>query len=476
MSEVDSLQRAAAALNAGDTPGARAALLDAWKTGRAPAVADLLSLLDVRQPDELVKSLDSVIAPRVNTTLDRFTPLVRRDDPRVSAFALGALERLPFTTPGAQTLLETFVRVVAQRKDVRLLPRAKAIREALRTRLTRAPVRDALLAEFDDAVITLKALELKSSAEAIALHEALRNKLSSLAAPAKSEEGLLDAVYANPREDDPRLVYADWLLERGDERGEFITLQFKRRTEAYTPADEKREAALIKKYGKKWLGALAPVLSFGKGYSGTRFERGFISQADIILSVGKKLEPLWHAKEWSTVEYLEGNWPLELLERAPLRGLKGVGRSLHSETLKALRKGRRTLAAEEVELTEDIRDWELVRAVLPHLKELAVWWRDVPTIQVIQEYAQLGVSRLVLRRTWNAPRGPDQDAAFAQLLEALRTTKLPFAELGLMPAWVGNGRPDLIELIPSAEGMIVNPVNPHPDPLPKGEGATDRVG
>ena len=44
--EVVALQRAGAALDAGDTPGARAALLEAWKIGRAPAVADLLSLLD----------------------------------------------------------------------------------------------------------------------------------------------------------------------------------------------------------------------------------------------------------------------------------------------------------------------------------------------------------------------------------------------------------------------------------------------
>src|SRR5437868_3944230 len=99
MAEVDSLQRAVAALDSGDTPGARAALLDAWKLGRSPAVADLLSLLDARQPDELAKALQDVIAPRVNTTLDRFTPLVRRDDPRVSEFALSSLERLPFTTP-----------------------------------------------------------------------------------------------------------------------------------------------------------------------------------------------------------------------------------------------------------------------------------------------------------------------------------------------------------------------------------------
>ena len=38
-------------------------------------------------------------------------------------------------------------------------------------------------------------------------------------------EALLAAVIANPQDDDARLVYADWLLERGDVRGELIRLQ-----------------------------------------------------------------------------------------------------------------------------------------------------------------------------------------------------------------------------------------------------------
>jgi uncharacterized protein (TIGR02996 family) len=38
------------------------------------------------------------------------------------------------------------------------------------------------------------------------------------------EEGFLHAIKANPRDDVPRLVYADWLEERGDPRGDFIRL------------------------------------------------------------------------------------------------------------------------------------------------------------------------------------------------------------------------------------------------------------
>jgi uncharacterized protein (TIGR02996 family) len=39
------------------------------------------------------------------------------------------------------------------------------------------------------------------------------------------EEHFLQAILAAPDDDTPRLVYADWLDERGDPRGEFIRLQ-----------------------------------------------------------------------------------------------------------------------------------------------------------------------------------------------------------------------------------------------------------
>src|SRR5262249_20747125 len=44
-------------------------------------------------------------------------------------------------------------------------------------------------------------------------------------ADAATEAGLLAAVYAAPADDAPRAIYADWLQERGDPRGELIALQ-----------------------------------------------------------------------------------------------------------------------------------------------------------------------------------------------------------------------------------------------------------
>src|SRR5438132_1713488 len=38
------------------------------------------------------------------------------------------------------------------------------------------------------------------------------------------EAGFLAAIGANPRDDVSRLVYADWLDERGDDRGQLVRL------------------------------------------------------------------------------------------------------------------------------------------------------------------------------------------------------------------------------------------------------------
>ena len=48
-------------------------------------------------------------------------------------------------------------------------------------------------------------------------------------APAMSlmERGLLDMVLENPDDDEPRRMYADWLMSQGDPRGEFIHVQLK---------------------------------------------------------------------------------------------------------------------------------------------------------------------------------------------------------------------------------------------------------
>jgi len=78
-----------------------------------------------------------------------------------------------------------------------------------------------------------------------------------------TEKALVEAILASPDDDAPRIVYADWLTERGDPRGEFITVQLalaKRPTDALRA----REAELLKKHKKAWVGR----------FGGTKVEYG----------------------------------------------------------------------------------------------------------------------------------------------------------------------------------------------------------
>lgn len=94
------------------------------------------------------------------------------------------------------------------------------------------------------------------------------------------KDDFLPAILANPDDDTPRLVYADWLQDYGDEddhiRAEFIRAQCeverepegtRRRREL-----ERRIKAILKSHSKTWT---APLKEAGLG-SGWTFRRGFV--------------------------------------------------------------------------------------------------------------------------------------------------------------------------------------------------------
>lgn len=96
------------------------------------------------------------------------------------------------------------------------------------------------------------------------------------------EAALRQAVLESPEDDGIRLMYADWLEERGDPRGEFIRLQCHL---ARLPADHEdretlvdRESALLVDYGFAWRQALPPILRCQP------FVRGFVETASMTTS------------------------------------------------------------------------------------------------------------------------------------------------------------------------------------------------
>jgi uncharacterized protein (TIGR02996 family) len=71
------------------------------------------------------------------------------------------------------------------------------------------------------------------------------------------EDAFLQAILEDPDNDEARLVYADWLEERGDPRGEFIRLQCAKpnphgMTDEMWEERYDREQVLLAKHGKQW--------------------------------------------------------------------------------------------------------------------------------------------------------------------------------------------------------------------------------
>jgi uncharacterized protein (TIGR02996 family) len=83
---------------------------------------------------------------------------------------------------------------------------------------------------------------------------------------------LLAAIRAAPDDDAPRLVYADWLIERGDPRGELIQVQcaLARRPDDATLAA--RQRVLLTRHRAAWTQHL-PIWA----RESATFERGFVT-------------------------------------------------------------------------------------------------------------------------------------------------------------------------------------------------------
>src|SRR5580704_16967148 len=106
-----------------------------------------------------------------------------------------------------------------------------------------------------------------------------------------NHDDFLQAILDDPADDTPRLIYADWLEERGDPRGEFIRVQCElatmHRYDSGRNDLQARETALLRKHGKLWA---EPIRRYVKRYG---FRRGFVEcinvTADLFLEKAKHL-------------------------------------------------------------------------------------------------------------------------------------------------------------------------------------------
>ncbi|MER2566842.1 MAG: TIGR02996 domain-containing protein [Myxococcaceae bacterium] len=123
---------------------------------------------------------------------------------------------------------------------------------------------------------------------------ATASKASDTKRAKQSDDGLLAAIYANPDDDGPRLVFADTLTERGDERGEFISLQVRRAAGQGSLEMLAREQALYRDHLRVAAWNL-PLSSGGECF----VHRGFPS---VVRLSSRSTKTVIGSPAWATVE------------------------------------------------------------------------------------------------------------------------------------------------------------------------------
>lgn len=142
------------------------------------------------------------------------------------------------------------------------------------------------------------------------------------------ESSLLAAIIAEPDDDAPRLMYADWLTERQLPYGEFISLQIARARGRVSPEARFKEAELLQHHRAQFLGPFDRRVNL----SGCRFERGVLVRCSLsgelprhplvrlledIEFNGDKVPHELHFDSLRTVRNLSIELLPELMERAP---------------------------------------------------------------------------------------------------------------------------------------------------------------
>lgn len=308
-------------LSSGKWAKALEPLLARWKDERAPELAELIERVSAQLPPpkswqltradaeqfDLVAFLSTLTDGKFADSLSRIQKLERLGpDPRVAAALTRLIVTPPFTAQSSREFWSSLYDQLSDRHaDPRTLDALKPLAKDYQATFGRTKMGEAMERRVQALVQTL------SERFATVPHADVAKQLAMLpaakAAPSgpktksgQSLEDLLNAVYERPDDDGVREVYADALLEVGDPRGEFMTLQFKRaRGETLTPAEEKQEAALQKKHVKAWLGPLYDVLYT----THLEFRRGFLYGAQ-IRPVGKAIPAARNHPAWSTLREL----------------------------------------------------------------------------------------------------------------------------------------------------------------------------
>lgn len=281
------------------------------KKGDPADLGRVLAFLGEGQTAHLAEALEALAA--------------RPADPRFTKRALELLQRPPVTSSSSFAAWRKLFNLLASNQDLRVVPRL----QALDFNAILGPQQE-YSAEFftTRAQKVLDALKQVKEPTLSAPDAALVKELSQARRAAGQDLTSLEAaVYAASDDDGPRLVYADALLEKGDPRGEFITLQFEREKRRLTHAERQREHALQAEHQTAWLGPLA--LTVDEWQDLALFRRGFVRTLAVDSSKPAVMKALVAAPGFKTLRTLvmrlhDTDLPVELLRSPEFAHLTGI--------------------------------------------------------------------------------------------------------------------------------------------------------
>lgn len=192
-------------------------------------------------------------------------------------------------------------------------------------------------------------------------------------------QGFLGDIIANPGDDTPRLVFADWLSEHGrEERAEFIRVQVQRsrlpRWDAAQVRLRVREAELLAAHGEAWRAELAKL----EGVEWGGFRRGFVAEAKLASFAALREGACFEA---APVEAVSMRWPRrgEADGLGPFPGLRELamlGRLVAHEDAERLAASPLLSTLRALDLVGCQIGLEGLRRVVasPHLGRLEALW------------------------------------------------------------------------------------------------------
>ncbi len=309
-----SLNTARAAFEAADIALAIAPLVESWRPSRSMALGELIQAVGraatpwrpesarPRQatwletaarhdPRELTALLETLTKCSLPLALERLHALAEwPPDPRIARELLQALSAPRYCTRGAAPFWRLAGALIAGSADpgimveLRRRARGNPRRDLPNIGWVLCDVIDQAIAKGVAVVRRATVLSCGDQRRVASLQHWLDTRFTfatqRLERTSRGDD-LLDAILDDPDDDNLRRVYADWLVEKNDPRGEFIQLQMLEHDGVATEAQQRRAARLLRKHRRAWVGR-----GCVREWSAV-FERGFVS-AGVLCHVDER--------------------------------------------------------------------------------------------------------------------------------------------------------------------------------------------